>query len=82
MPLPVGLVYDAAGSVAFDPDRQVQSAIKMVFDTFRETGSASATAWGGATGPSFWQSGRWSGRSATTGSSARWPGWDGPLPRS
>ena len=43
IPLPIGLVYDAAGSVTLDPDRQVQSAIKMVFDTFRETSSASAT---------------------------------------
>jgi DNA invertase Pin-like site-specific DNA recombinase len=41
--LPIGLVYDAAGSVALDPDRQVQSALKMVFDTFRQTSSASAT---------------------------------------
>jgi DNA invertase Pin-like site-specific DNA recombinase len=41
--LPIGLVYDAAGSVALDPDRQVQSALKLVFDTFRQTSSASAT---------------------------------------
>jgi len=41
--LPIGLVYDATGSVALDPDRQVQSAIRMVFETFRQTSSASAT---------------------------------------
>src|SRR5882757_2890868 len=41
--LPIGLVYDAVGSVALDPDRQVQSALRMVSDTFRQTSSASAT---------------------------------------
>jgi DNA invertase Pin-like site-specific DNA recombinase len=43
VPLPIGLVYDAAGVVALDPDRQVQSAVQMIFDTFREVHSASAT---------------------------------------
>jgi len=41
--LPIGLVYDAAGAVALDPDRQIQSAVRMIFDTFRKTGSARAT---------------------------------------
>jgi DNA invertase Pin-like site-specific DNA recombinase len=43
VPLPIGLVYDAAGAVALDPDRQIQNALRMVFDTFRETGSARST---------------------------------------
>lgn len=43
VPLPIGLVYDAAGAVALDPDRQIQSAVRMIFDTFRQTGSARAT---------------------------------------
>jgi DNA invertase Pin-like site-specific DNA recombinase len=42
IPLPIGLVYDAAGAVALDPDRQIQDAIRLLFDTFREIGSASA----------------------------------------
>src|SRR3984893_10314302 len=43
MPLPIGLVYDALGSVALDPDRQIQDTVRMLFDTFRRTGSAMAT---------------------------------------
>ncbi|WP_169805953.1 recombinase family protein, partial [Azohydromonas lata] len=42
MPLPVGLVYDGAGRVVLDPDRQIQDTVRLVFDTFRETGSAYA----------------------------------------
>lgn len=42
-PLPVGLVYDQAGRVILDPDRQVQQAVALLFDTFCRTGSACAT---------------------------------------
>ena len=42
MPLPVGLVYDAAGKVVLDPDSGVQSALRHVFATFARTGSARA----------------------------------------
>jgi len=41
--LPVGLVYDAAGKVALDPDTQVRKSITHLFDTFERTGSATAT---------------------------------------
>jgi DNA invertase Pin-like site-specific DNA recombinase len=43
IPLPVGFVYDAAGRVRLDPDRQVQETLRTFFQTFRRTGSASAT---------------------------------------
>jgi len=43
VPLPVGLVYDATGKVVLDPDQAVQQAIRQFFDTFRRTGSATAT---------------------------------------
>ena len=42
-PLPVGLVYDAQGRVALDPDRQVQDALRLLFTTYERTGSGSAT---------------------------------------
>jgi DNA invertase Pin-like site-specific DNA recombinase len=42
MSLPIGLVYDGVGRVVLDPDRQVQDTVRLVFDTFRETGSAYA----------------------------------------
>ena len=42
IPLPVGFVYDAADAVTLDPDRQIQSAVRMIFDTFREVSSANA----------------------------------------
>lgn len=42
MPLPVGLVYDGAGRVVLDPDRQVRDSVAMLFEVFRDLGSASA----------------------------------------
>jgi DNA invertase Pin-like site-specific DNA recombinase len=43
VPLPVGFVYDAAGRVGLDPDQRVQDTIRAFFQTFRRTGSATAT---------------------------------------
>ena len=42
MPLPVGLVYDAAGHVILDPDTAIQGAVRHLFTTFEATGSATA----------------------------------------
>jgi DNA invertase Pin-like site-specific DNA recombinase len=41
-PLPVGLVYDAAGHVVLDPDTTIQKALVLLFETFTATGSATA----------------------------------------
>ena len=41
-PLPVGLVYDAAGHVILDPDTAVRGAVAHLFATFAAAGSASA----------------------------------------
>ncbi|HEY5477596.1 MAG TPA: recombinase family protein [Tepidiformaceae bacterium] len=43
LPLPVGLVSGLDGRVVLDPDLQVQGAVRTFFETFRRTGSASAT---------------------------------------
>ena len=43
MALPVGLTYAAEGKVVLDPDQQVQASLRSFFETFRRTGSASAT---------------------------------------
>jgi DNA invertase Pin-like site-specific DNA recombinase len=40
LPLPVGLIYDADGRIAPDPDEQVQAAVADVFAAFAQTGSA------------------------------------------
>lgn len=40
---PIGLVYRSDGTMALDPDREVQAAIRLVFDTFERTGSALQT---------------------------------------
>jgi DNA invertase Pin-like site-specific DNA recombinase len=40
---PVGLIYQADGTIGLDPDAQVQNAIRMVFDTFERIGSAIRT---------------------------------------
>lgn len=43
MPLPIGLIYDALGGVILDPDQQIQGAVRLLFDTYRQIGSATAT---------------------------------------
>jgi DNA invertase Pin-like site-specific DNA recombinase/DNA-binding transcriptional regulator YiaG len=42
-PLPVGLLYDEQDKVRLDPDQQVQQAVRLFFETFQRTGTASAT---------------------------------------
>jgi DNA invertase Pin-like site-specific DNA recombinase len=41
---PVGLVYNSEGALILDPDKQVQHCLRWLFETFRRTGSATATA--------------------------------------
>lgn len=43
LPLPIGLTYHPNGSVALDPDQAIRAALQLLFDTFRQTNSASAT---------------------------------------
>jgi DNA invertase Pin-like site-specific DNA recombinase len=40
---PVGLVYNDQGEVILDPDKQVQQSLRLLFETYRRTGSATAT---------------------------------------
>ena len=42
MNLPVGLVYNDAGKVVLDHDRQVRESVEHLFSTFQRTGSAYA----------------------------------------
>ena len=42
-PLPVGLVYDPLDRAVLDPDAQVRDSLRILFDTFARTGSATAT---------------------------------------
>ena len=39
-PLPIGLCYADEGRIVLDPDQEVQGAVRLVFDVFRQTGSA------------------------------------------
>jgi excisionase family DNA binding protein len=41
--LPVGFVYDEVGQVILHPDVQVRQSIRLLFETFRRTGTAGAT---------------------------------------
>jgi hypothetical protein len=43
MRLPIGFVYDADKRVRLDPDARIQGAVRLLFRTFRRTGSATAT---------------------------------------
>ena len=40
---PIGLIYNSEGRLVLDPDKQVQEALRLLFDTFRRTGAAMAT---------------------------------------
>ena len=41
LPLPVGYVYgEQPGSVLIDPDQEVRRAVELIFELFRQTGSA------------------------------------------
>lgn len=40
---PVGLVYRGDGTISLDPDIELQKALRLVFETFEQTGSAVAT---------------------------------------
>jgi DNA invertase Pin-like site-specific DNA recombinase len=40
---PMGFVYSADGKLVVDPDQQVQQSVRLLFETFRRTGSAMAT---------------------------------------
>jgi DNA invertase Pin-like site-specific DNA recombinase len=40
---PIGMVYDPQGQLILDPDAQVQGAVRLLFETFHQTGSACAT---------------------------------------
>ena len=37
---PIGFAIDRAGRLTFDPDTQIQGAVRLLFETFRRTGSA------------------------------------------
>jgi DNA invertase Pin-like site-specific DNA recombinase len=37
--LPVGYVWDAAGTIQFDPDEQVQAVVRLIFRQFEELGT-------------------------------------------
>ena len=39
-PLPVGLCYDDQDRIVLDPDEEVRGAVRLLFESFRETGSA------------------------------------------
>ena len=39
----MGFVYNADGKLVIDPDQQVQQSVRVLFETFRRTGSAMAT---------------------------------------
>lgn len=40
---PVGFIYNSDGKLVMDPDQQVQQSVRLLFETFRRTGSAMAT---------------------------------------
>jgi len=37
---PISFVHDSSGRIVFDPDQQVQRGVRLLFETFRRTGSA------------------------------------------
>ena len=43
MRIPIGFQYDPGGQLLLDPNREVQQSLRLFFETFRRTGSATAT---------------------------------------
>ena len=43
IPLPIGLTYHPDSTVVLDPDQSIRTAIQLLFDTFRQLQSATAT---------------------------------------
>ena len=43
-PLPIGFVYDTDNKVIFDPDKQVQKSVRLLFQTHHRVGSARGVA--------------------------------------
>jgi len=43
LPLPVGFVYDSENKVVFDPDKQVQQSVRLLFQTYRRIGTIRGT---------------------------------------
>jgi hypothetical protein len=39
----MGFIYNPDGKLMIDPDQQVQQSVRVLFETFRRTGSAMAT---------------------------------------
>jgi DNA invertase Pin-like site-specific DNA recombinase len=39
---PIGLTYDSVGGVVLDPDDQIRATVQMIFDSFRQVGTACA----------------------------------------
>jgi DNA invertase Pin-like site-specific DNA recombinase len=37
---PIGFAYDSSGRLMLDPDQQIQRAVHLLFESFRQTGSA------------------------------------------
>jgi DNA invertase Pin-like site-specific DNA recombinase len=44
LPLPIGFVYGKDNSAVFDPDKQVQQSVRLLFQTHRRVGSARGVA--------------------------------------
>jgi len=42
IPLPIGLVYRPDEVIVLDPDQQIERSLRLVFETFRQVGSAMA----------------------------------------
>ena len=42
MPLPIGFVRRLSGEVVLDPDEQVRSVVRLVFDLFERLGTVNA----------------------------------------
>ncbi|RWN48066.1 recombinase family protein [Mesorhizobium sp.] len=40
IPLPGGLTYNRSGQIVFNPDEEVQARLRLIFDKFRELGTA------------------------------------------
>ena len=69
IPLPIGFARRPSGEVVLDPDEQVRSVVRLVFDLFGRLGTVGAVLASWRATASSWASG--CGRDPSAGS---WPG--------
>ena len=69
---PIGFVIDRTGRLSLDPDAQIQATVRLLFETFRRTGSAQRSCATSPSGDSAGRAGSPPGAARASSCSPRW----------